>query len=107
VGPPPSPLPWEHFETIEVSCQLGMKWRENGMPNYEVEEMFAEKVIAAHKIMAPTPFRAAKLATNRDITLRASEIRWIRVFEEDRRHRTYEYAFVKRPQFQARASHGV
>lgn len=75
-----------------------MEWAENGMPSYEVEETFAEKVVVAHKVMAPTPFRAAKLATNRDITLRASEVRRIRVFEEDRRHRTYEYAFVERRQ---------
>ncbi|RAZ92508.1 hypothetical protein DPM33_00975 [Mesorhizobium hawassense] len=67
------------------------------MPNYEVEEMFAEKVVVAHKVLAPTPFRAAKLATNRDVTLRASEVRWIRVFEEGGRHRAYEYTFIERP----------
>jgi hypothetical protein len=73
------------------------------MPNYEVEEIFAGKVMVSHKVVAPTPFRAAKLATNRDITLRNSEVRWIRVFEEDRRHRAYEYTVIERPRF---ASHG-
>lgn len=67
------------------------------MPSYEVEEIFAGKVVVRHKVVAPTPFRAAKLATNRDITLRTSEVRWIRVFEEDRPHRAYEYTFTERP----------
>lgn len=67
------------------------------MPNYEVEEIFAGKVVVTHRVAAPTPFRAAKLATKRDITLRSSEVRWIRVFEEDRRHRAYEYTFSDRP----------
>ena len=73
------------------------------MPNYEVEEIFAGKVVMTHKVVAPTPFRAAKLATNRDVTLRTSEVRWIRVFEEDRPHRAYEYTFTERSQLVSRA----
>ncbi|MDG4893554.1 MULTISPECIES: hypothetical protein [unclassified Mesorhizobium] len=73
------------------------------MPSYEVEEIFAGKVIVSHKIVAPTPFRAAKLATNRDVTLRNSEVRWIRVFEEDRRHRAFEYTVIERRQVGSRA----
>ena len=63
------------------------------MPSYEVEEVVAGKVVVRHRVTAPTPFRAARLATNRDITLRASQVRWIRVFEEAKRHRPYEYGF--------------
>ncbi|TPJ14338.1 hypothetical protein FJW04_17775 [Mesorhizobium sp. B2-7-3] len=68
------------------------------VPSYEVEEIFAGQVVVTHKVVAPTPFRAAKLATNREITLRASEVRWIRVFEQDGRRRAYEYTFSDRPQ---------
>jgi hypothetical protein len=94
--------PREHIATIEVGEGCGIRVRENGMPSYQVEEIFAGKVIISHKIVAPTPFRAAKLATNRDVTLRNSEVRWIRVFEEDRRHRAYEYTVIERPQFVSR-----
>ncbi|ESX51760.1 hypothetical protein NLY43_04315 [Mesorhizobium sp. C416B] len=43
------------------------------MPKYHVEEMDGDTVTATHIVHATTPIRAARDATERDVTLRTSE----------------------------------
>ncbi|MER9028104.1 hypothetical protein [Mesorhizobium sp. M0674] len=62
------------------------------MPKYHVEEMDGDTVTATHIVHATTPIRAAREATERDITLRTSEPIWIRVADEKRGH-IFEYSF--------------
>ncbi|MES0179714.1 hypothetical protein NKJ86_14095 [Mesorhizobium sp. M0025] len=62
------------------------------MPKYHVEEMDGETVTATHIVNATTPIRAAREATERDVTLRTSEPIWIRVADEKRGH-IFEYSF--------------
>lgn len=47
------------------------------MPTYHVEEMHADTVTATHIVNATTPLRAAREATERDVTLRVNEPLWI------------------------------
>ncbi|WP_156936054.1 hypothetical protein [Mesorhizobium sp. LSJC269B00] len=56
------------------------------MPKYHVEEMDGDTVTATHIVNATTPIRAAREATERDITLRTTEPIWIRVADEKRGH---------------------
>ena len=62
------------------------------MPKYQVEEMSGDTVTATHIVNATTPIRAAREATERDVTLRTDEPIWIRVTDETRRH-IFEYSF--------------
>ncbi|MGX9145231.1 hypothetical protein [Mesorhizobium sp. 128a] len=62
------------------------------MPTYQVEEMSGDEVTATHVIDAKTPLRAARDATERDVTLRTHETVWIRVADEKRGH-IFEYTF--------------
>ncbi|MES0179667.1 hypothetical protein NKJ86_13845 [Mesorhizobium sp. M0025] len=62
------------------------------MPKYHVEEMDGDAVTATHIVHATTPIRAAREATERDVTLRTSEPIWIRVADEKRGH-IFEYSF--------------
>ncbi|ESW94661.1 hypothetical protein NKH47_32770 [Mesorhizobium sp. M1060] len=62
------------------------------MPKYHVEEMDGDTVTATHIVNATTPIRAAREATERDITLRTTEPIWIRVADEKRGH-IFEYSF--------------
>ncbi|MBZ9739917.1 MULTISPECIES: hypothetical protein [unclassified Mesorhizobium] len=62
------------------------------MPKYQVEEMDGETVTATHVVNATTPIRAAREATERDVTLRTTEQIWIRVADEKRGH-IFEYTF--------------
>ncbi|MER9455554.1 hypothetical protein [Mesorhizobium sp. M0478] len=62
------------------------------MPKYHVEEMEGETVTATHIVNATTPIRAARDATERNVTLRTSEPIWIRVTDEKRGH-IFEYSF--------------
>ena len=62
------------------------------MPKYHVEEMDGDVVGATHIVDATTPLRAARVATDRDVTLRTNEAVWIRVTDEKRGH-IFEYAF--------------
>ncbi|ESX07162.1 hypothetical protein X769_04745 [Mesorhizobium sp. LSJC268A00] len=62
------------------------------MPKYHVEEIAGETVTATHIVNATTPIRAAREATERDVTLRTSEPIWIRVADEKRGH-IFEYSF--------------
>lgn len=62
------------------------------MPKYHVEEMDGETVTATHVVHATTPLIAARDATEREVTLRASETVWIRVTDEQRRH-VFKYSF--------------
>lgn len=62
------------------------------MPTYHVEEIDCDTVTATHVVNATTPLRAAREATERDVTLRTSEHIWIRVTDEKRGH-VFEYSF--------------
>jgi len=62
------------------------------MPKYHVEEMDGAAVTATHIINATTPLKAAREATERDVTLRMRELVWIRVTDENRGH-IFEYSF--------------
>ncbi|MER9758514.1 hypothetical protein [Mesorhizobium sp. M0138] len=62
------------------------------MPKYHVEEMHGDTGTATHIVHATTPIRAAREATERDVTLRTSEPIWIRVADEKRGH-IFEYRF--------------
>ncbi|MER8912987.1 hypothetical protein NKI32_04015 [Mesorhizobium sp. M0761] len=62
------------------------------MPKYHVEEMDGDTVTATHIVHATTPTRAAREATEREVTLRTSEPIWIRVADEKRGH-IFEYSF--------------
>ncbi|BCG88525.1 hypothetical protein MesoLj113c_46350 [Mesorhizobium sp. 113-3-9] len=62
------------------------------MPKYHVEEMDGDAVTATHLVNATTPLRAAKEATEREVTLRTSEPIWVRVTDEQRGH-VFEYSF--------------
>ena len=62
------------------------------MPKYHVEEMDGDTVTATHIVNATTPIRAAREATEREVTLRTSEPIWIRVADEKRGH-IFEYSF--------------
>jgi hypothetical protein len=54
--------------------------------------MDGDTVTATHIVNATTPIRAAREATERDVTLRTGEPIWIRVTDETRRH-IFEYSF--------------
>ncbi|ESZ54611.1 hypothetical protein X727_33340 [Mesorhizobium sp. L103C119B0] len=54
--------------------------------------MDGDTVTATHIVHATTPIRAAREATDRDITLRTSEPIWIRVADEKHGH-IFEYSF--------------
>ncbi|ESY10520.1 hypothetical protein X748_15340 [Mesorhizobium sp. LNJC386A00] len=54
--------------------------------------MDGDTVTATHIVHATTPIRAAREATERDVTLRTSEPIWIRVADEKRGH-IFEYSF--------------
>jgi hypothetical protein len=62
------------------------------VPKYHVEEMDGDSVTAAHIVNATTPLKAAREATEREVTLRTSEPVWIRVTDEKRGH-VFEYSF--------------
>jgi hypothetical protein len=62
------------------------------VPQYHVEEMDGDAVTASHIVNTTTPLRAAKEATERDVTLRTTEPVWIRVTDEKRGH-IFEYSF--------------
>ncbi|WP_165779845.1 hypothetical protein [Mesorhizobium sanjuanii] len=63
------------------------------METYLVERMEGDDVIAGRIIDAPSPFRAASLATDRHITLRTWEEDWIRVTDENR-GQIFAYCFI-------------
>ncbi|ESZ31695.1 hypothetical protein X733_19505 [Mesorhizobium sp. L2C067A000] len=54
--------------------------------------MDGDTVTATHIVNATTPIRAAREATERDVTLRTTEPIWIRVADEKRGH-IFEYSF--------------
>ena len=62
------------------------------MPKHHVEEMYGDSVTATHIVNATTPIKAAREATERDVTLRISEPIWIRVTDEKRGH-IFEFSF--------------
>jgi hypothetical protein len=62
------------------------------VPQYHVEEMDGDAVTASHMVSATTPLRAAKEATEREVTLRTTGSVWIRVTDEKRGH-IFEYSF--------------
>jgi hypothetical protein len=62
------------------------------VPTYHVEEMNGDAVTAIHIVNATTPLRAAREATERQVTLRLSEAVWLRVTDEKRGH-IFEYSF--------------
>lgn len=49
------------------------------MNSYRVEEVENDVVDATHPIEALTPFEAAAKAVNREVTLRNSQAKWLRV----------------------------
>ncbi|WP_292211619.1 hypothetical protein [Mesorhizobium sp.] len=63
------------------------------MQTFLVEQMEGDDVIAARIINAPSPFRAAAMSTDRQVTLRTWEKDWIRVTDENRGH-IFAYCFV-------------
>ncbi|WP_036241668.1 hypothetical protein [Mesorhizobium sp. STM 4661] len=63
------------------------------MQTYLVERMEGDDVIAGHIINAPSPFRAASMATDQHITLRTWEKDWVRVTDENR-GQIFAYCFV-------------
>ncbi|MGX5830200.1 hypothetical protein ACWGS8_22710 [Mesorhizobium sp. 43Arga] len=62
------------------------------MPKYHVEEMDGDAVTATHVVNATTPLKAAREATEREVTLHTSEPVWIRVTDEQRGH-VFKYSF--------------
>ncbi|QKD03489.1 hypothetical protein EB235_19960 [Mesorhizobium loti R88b] len=62
------------------------------MPKYHVEEMDGDAVTATHIVSATTALKAAREATEREVTLRTTEPVWIRVTDEKRGF-VFEYSF--------------
>ncbi len=62
------------------------------MPTYHIEEMDGDSVTSTHTVSATTPLRAAREATQREVTLRTSETVWLRVTDEKRGY-IFEYSF--------------
>jgi hypothetical protein len=62
------------------------------MPQYHVEEMDGDTVTATHIVNAAIPLKAAREATERQVTLRTSEAVWIRVTDEKRGH-VFDFSF--------------
>jgi hypothetical protein len=50
-------------------------------------------VAATHIVDATTPLRAARVATDRDVTLRTNEAVWICVVTAEKCGHIFEYAF--------------
>jgi hypothetical protein len=66
--------------------------RSSLLPKYQVEEMEGDIMTATHIVNVTTPIRAARDATERDVTLRTSEPIWMRVANEQRDH-IFEFSF--------------
>lgn len=82
----------EPFSRCRVRTILTSSDQEKAVPAYHVEEMEGDAITATHLVNATTPIRAAREATEREVTLRTNEVIWIRVTDEKRGH-TFEYTF--------------
>jgi hypothetical protein len=63
------------------------------MQTYLVERMEGDDVVTVRIVNAPSPFKAAALSTDRNVTVRTWEKDWIRVTDENRGH-IFAYCFV-------------
>lgn len=62
------------------------------MPEYRVEEMRGERAVSRKLVLAPTPFAAATMATNREVTLDVDRKAWLRVTQPGRP--PFEYGYL-------------